>query len=246
MSVADSLHIDFGALELPIPVSTAPTLTDLDPARDILADLLKAALNAELGQRWPHAAPTGESMGAVPVADVLPTLDLLDTMRERKASFPLLSVARAGDVQSDELTLERAQITQSWQIDYVLCPLTTGAERRVLDVLQAALKIIVGTIERGGHRAYRVGPDGRPLSVLGPWGDGCCGFLTAAVTRAQMGGASFSASSPAYLAASVTLTTTEATYDHPDADTVPLTGATLLAGTGDASGVIEGLIEARL
>lgn len=213
--MSESLNTAWGALSLPIPAGDGQSLAGLDPARDILLDLIAAALTSELGAAWSSVAPAELP---APVGDKLPALDDLDTMRQRGAKWPLLSVSRSTEPQQeDEFTLWQNRITCRWTIDYVLGPLEIGNQLKLGDVLGAAGRIIASMLREGGHKAYAettlVTPtSGPPITaakrVLGP-GAGCCGFSTITVTSFSQGQAAFSQGGPKYHAMTMTLQTTE-------------------------------------
>lgn len=232
--MTDSLNSGWGALSIPI-VATETNLASLDPARDILLELFAAALNSELQEAWGMAC--NDPATPYPVGDKLPILDDIDAMRQRKACFPLLSVSRSIEPQTeDEFTLWQNRITSRWTIDYVLGPLDVGNQIRLTDVLGAAGKIIAATIRNGGHKAYAattlVTPaTGDPLTcakqVLGP-GVGCCGFSTIGIVSFICGAAAFSQGGPKYHALTMTLVTTE--LDSIADDSVPYGGASVTLG----------------
>ncbi len=230
--MTDSLSSTWGSLTFPIQAADTD-LSSLDPARDILLELFAAALNSELQSAWEMAASGVDMLAPYPVAHKFPALPDLDSMRQAKAAWPMLAVARSIEPQQeDEFALWQNRITSRWSIDYVLGPLDVGNHVKLGDVLEAALKIIAATIRAGGHKAYLkttlVTPAvGDPLvcakQVLGP-GVGCCGFSTIVVTSAICGAAAFSQGGPKYHAMTMTLQTTELDSIS-EADAVPYNGA---------------------
>jgi len=235
--VSDSLAITWGGLSLPA-TAIGTDLASLDPARDILLELFAAALNSELQDAWAAAAGGIDLLTPIPVAHKLPALPDLDTMRQAKAAWPMLAVARSIEPnQEDEFTLWQNRITSKWSIDYVLGPLEIGDQLKLGDVLIAAGKIIAAVIRNGGHKAYAattlVTPTtGDPLTcakqVLGP-GTGCCGFSTIGISSFICGAAAFSQGGPKYHALTMTLQTTELDSIS-DADAVLYTGASIAFG----------------
>lgn len=210
--MADSLNSSWGALAFPVPAPVDYSLTGLDPARDILLDLLAAALTSELQDAWATAV-AGTDLSVSVVGSKLPALDDLDTMRQRGSKFPLLAVARSGDPQTaDEFTLWQGRITTKWTVDYVLGPLEIGNQLKLGDILTAAGKLITATLTNGGHKAYattaQAGGAASAKQVLGT-SPGCAGFSTYWVTSFIAGAASFSQGGPKYHALTATLQTTE-------------------------------------
>jgi hypothetical protein len=247
--VTDSLSNTWGSLTFPIPAADT-NLSSLDPARDILLDLFEAALNSELQDAWDMAAGSVDVLARTPVADKLAALPDLDAMRQRKAAFPLLAVARSHEPNAeDEFALWQNRITSKWSIDYVLGPLDVGDQMRLGDVLVAAGKIIPAVIRNGGHKAYAtttlVTPTtGDPLvcakKVFGP-GAGCCGFSTLKVTSFIFGAAAFSQGGPKYHALSMTLETTELDSIS-EADAVDYTGTAATFGEDLDAAPIEPVV----
>lgn len=225
-----SLDSTWGALSFPIPAGTTGDLTALDPARDILLALLSASLTYELTAAWSAAAIGTELL--VPVADTLPGLDDLDTMRQRGTKFPVLSVARSGDPQTgDEFTLWQNRIVSKWTIDYVLGPLEIGNQLKLADVLTAAAKICSATINNGGHNAYATtaGPNGT-VTAKQVLGKGGCEFSLLWISSFIQGAAAFSSGGPKYHAMTMTMTTHE--LDSIADEGVGYTGASVTADGG--------------
>ena len=215
-----SLSEAVGKPSLPVAAPTTGTLVSLDPARDILLDLLAAALNFELADAWAAVVPVTPVHTTDPVADKVPFALTEQVMQSRVGKFPMLSVSRAENEPSaiDEFTLWQWRLTQQWDIEYVLGPLTVGDERRLTDILPFAAKVILLTVRQGRHDAYASG-----ALKLGTDG---CGFSSVRVVRYQVGTAKFADQAPIYHAMSLRLETTELTTfaDAPN----NLTGASLL------------------
>ncbi len=157
--MSQSLYAGFGSPALPLLTDGAATLVSLDPGRDVLLDLMSAALIYELTPRWAAVTLGTPLAGTLPVADKLPLLPLPQEMRQRKAGFPLLAVYRSEDRPAviDDFTLWQDRLTQLWHLDYILGPLHIADERRLKDALVAAGKIAALTLSRGYHRAYAGG-----------------------------------------------------------------------------------------
>lgn len=243
MSAATSLYESLGALSLPEAATGETTLTSLDPARDILLDLLAAALNAELLARWLDANEGTALANANVVQTKVPRPPSLQDLRSVKTDFPALFVYRSEEpARVDEVTLAQERVVQRWGIDLVLAPTDAGDQRKLRDVLTAAAKVIVLTIERGGHKAYRQAANGTAEIVL--LGGGA-GFSRVTVADFRLGQASFAQrgdpAGPLYHALSLALETWERSAQT-DADPY-LSGPFFSLGTGNADGLIPGIVE---
>lgn len=250
MTAAASLYRKFGAFSLPLAPSTEQALHSLDPAADILRELFAAALVSELTPVWAAAVQGSPLEGTSPIEQTLSVMPDAETLSQMKAGVPLFCLSRSpGGAQFGDLTLETRQLVQRWDVDYILCPLTTGNFMRVQDVLQAVGKVIDLVIENGGHRAYRTQTSDNAIQAVNVLGTGvnCCGFWKCRVVDMQLGPASFSAKGdgPRYYACGLTLETIELSGFLADADgnpedgeSVPLEGADAefgLTESGDPS-----------
>jgi hypothetical protein len=246
VTAAANLYRRFGQFGLPLASSDATDLASLDPARDILLDLFATAITAELTDAWRSAAAGSALDGTSPVEQKLPTMPDPEALGQMKTGWPLLCVSRspAGQTQFSDLTLEIRQLTQRWDVDYILCPLALANRLRVQDILQAVGKTIDLVIENGGHPAYRsqqVGNSFLHANVLGS-GANCCGFWSVRVADMQLGPASFAANTPKYYACGLTLETVEVSSFTDDGVSVPLQGATAdfgLTESGDPSIIVR-------
>jgi hypothetical protein len=233
VTAANSLHRRFGRLELPLAQSRAASLAALDPAQTILLDLFSAALNAELATVWRAAvAGTALELAATPVVTKLPAVPDAAKLQQMKAEFPLLCVARSASrpATGDQLSIDLPRLTQLWDIDYLLCPLTAGNEIRLTPILQAVDKIIRSVVEEGGHMAYATrSNDGFTYAegVLGDDGDTTCGFFSCSVQESAFGPARISRDGPSFQACGLTLRTEEISrYREADGVSVPFLGTT--------------------
>lgn len=223
--MSNSLNTQWGALSFPIPPGDGNDLTKLDPARDIILDLLEAALNSELSDAW-NAVCVPLGMPS-PVRSKMPGLDDLDTIRQCYGEPPWLSVARSLEpATSDEFTLWQNRITSKWTIDYVLGALEIGDQWKLTDVLIAAGKIIDATVNNGGHKAYATTTrsDGS-LQAKQVFFLGGCGFNTVFITSFTLGSAAFSQGGPKYHALTMTLQSTE--LDSMEAETNSYAGSSV-------------------
>ena len=254
---ANSLYRTVGGLALPLEDTGESTGASLDPGRDILLDLLAAALNDELAARWSSATPGTPLEGTNPVQTT--EADELDSqlLQTKEIKFPVLAVYRNGQGSWDDFSLDTERLNWGFSVDYVLGPLTAGERRRMGDFLYAALLIMGETIKRGGHRAYATQP-GRtwqPKLVLGPGSDTAnFSSVRIAPNSIQRGAASFSGSDVKYWALSFNVEATEIdshTEGDPRSNDYAGVNATLGTGTivtddpDEASATIDDLVEAR-
>lgn len=255
---AQSIYRRFGQFAVPLDPPTGDSPNDfarLDPARDILLDLFAAAINAELAELWKYAMVGTPLSEVAPVEQKIPGPASPELLGEMKTSFPALFVDRSTTgAQFADLTLETRSLTQRWDVDYILSPLTTTNLLRAKDVLQAVGKAIDLVIENGGHPAYRTVQNGNivlPAPVLGS-GKNCCGFWQCRIADMALGPAAFSAKGdgPRYYACGLTLETvelsgflTDAAGQPEDGVGVPLNGTTGTFGltqSGDPSIIARG------
>jgi hypothetical protein len=245
-----SINERIGSLTLPPVIATieaARTLTSLDPARRILADLFKAAINAELTDAWVAAVAnrltaTDKINGTTPVADVLELEPTAPIMQARQAGFPLLAVYRSGTAEYQTHTIYADKLIQPWTVDWVLGPADVATAFQLLDAAIAVSKIISRVIMRQGHPAYQSGAPqfGEDRGDLG---------AIRIVRHEGPGQARFAGDDkgPTYYAITVMLETTE--YVEPGsgdaAEDAPFQGADYDLGIGGSpEGVIPGLFYA--
>jgi hypothetical protein len=176
--VTQSLYETIGGLSLPVdltPVRADRTLTSLDPGRRILADLFKAAIEAELGDAWRLAAyrlpDDGDISRQTPVADVLELPVTPAVMQERQSKFPLLAVSRSGRGVDEQYSLEVTQLRQPWTVEWILGPADVATAFQLLDTATAIWKIVRGVVRRKGHPAYedgaiQFGEESSPFSMV--------------------------------------------------------------------------------
>jgi hypothetical protein len=233
----DSLFQRFGGLELPVEEDDVTDgLRVLDPARNVLIELFRSAINSELSEAWTKATTGTILAGTSPVEDVLEMHS--GEIKERKGAFPLLMLYRDGTGTYEQHTLFDDRLVQQWQLHYILGPLDIELVRKVGDACIAAAKIVRMVIRDRGHRSYENGAV--------QFGDGK-GSLSSIELKSQEGPgqASFIGSddSPLYYAISLTLETTELTGDNLEAFPT-FEGASFEIGVGGGEGTIPGLIYA--
>lgn len=238
----EALVGEFGDLDFPVTTSITTTLTPLDPARERLTALFKAAINAELGTAWTTVTNTLDSghalYGTSPVQDTLELAPSPAVMTQRKPAWPLMCVYRSGKATLEPFTMHIDRIVQEWTVDYILGPLDVGDLRKVGDVCIAVAKIIRAVIRRRGHASYDSGalqffPDKGGLGAI------------ELKSSEGPGQASFAGdeSGTLYYALTMTLETVEHLTD--DADEFGAFDAIdFEVGVGSGDGIVPGLIYA--
>jgi hypothetical protein len=243
--VPNTLNRSLGELSFPLAPSTASNFAPLDPARDILLELLKAGINAELAPVWSHAANGSVIETALPVQSAHPFEPDPQILQQFKAEFPALFVYRDDDEphRFDEFTFGHRRLTSRWGIDYILGPFDIGRTGKLRDVLIAVEKIIHQVIRVGGHEAYSATEtlSGQPQPVF-VFGEGGCGFSSVELTEFRIWYAPFTPESPRYLAAFAKLTTTELDGSV-DVGSADFEGARVQL-SGDSAGTVADLIVA--
>lgn len=238
--MTESLFRHFGALTLPVEaadVSSAATLTALDPGRDILLGLFKQAIISELGAAWDQVKPGTALQTAAIVEQTLPFDPHPQLARQVQLRFPLLAVYRTGDGQFAEHTLVWDKLTQQWGVDYVLGPLAVEDLRKLGDALPAVAKVIALAIQKRGHPDY----DGGAVQFF----DDAGRFASVRAVSYKTGPALFAPGddSPVYYAMSMTLETTEMVADR-DGFATDLEGASFSFGLGDGAELLPNAVEA--
>jgi hypothetical protein len=257
---ANSLHASIGGLSLPLADAAHETGESLEPARDILLELLTAAINDELGQRWKSVISAGicSLINTDPVVTQCPLEPDEQLLQSTEVKFPALFVYRdeRGKWESND---GDGRLGWPFRIDYVLGPLTAGDRRKLQDFLVAAVKVMIMTIERGGHLAYAAqsGHLTQPKLVLGHGGS--AGLEGVKIAETSWGAASFSKDGAKYWAASLTIECYE-DLEPGDSDPrdTPYDGVDASLGTGtgiaeddpepdpdEKTGVIDPLVEAE-
>lgn len=171
-----ALTRQIGALSFPLTDTGEATLASLDPGRDILLDLMEAAINYELATRWADAVSgTPVNTGsAQPVMSTLPSEPDEQALKMASKSFPLLCCFDPlEEVSVSEFSVSSQLVNRSLEMHYIIPPGTIGTRRKLTDVFQAVIKCVAGVIEDGGHTAYAM--DSTHTSqhkiVLGPGSD---------------------------------------------------------------------------
>lgn len=241
-----SIHETIGSLTLPVslaPVQSERTLVSLDPARRILADLIKAAIEAEFTAAWQQATlgmnPDGPISPRTPVADVLELAPTGANIQERSTKFPLLAIYRSGEAEREEpVTFYSDSFRQPWTVDWVMGPADVATQYRFGDIAVAISKLIARVLDRQSHPAYRsgeiqFGPTRGNLQSI-RW-TGHQGPAQAQFADRQDG--------PTYYAITISLESTEEADPNPAGDgvSVPFEGADYDMGLGGApEGVLPG------
>ena len=247
MTAAESLYQRFGSLVLPpdlAAIGDAGTLTPLDPARRILADLFKAAINSELSGAWSAVAgrlpPDGPINPELPVSRVLEIEPTQPHMQEVQLGFPLLAIYRSGTADYQPFNIGELRLVQPWTLDWVLGPADIATKFQLGDMAVAISKVVALVIRKRGHASYQGGAV--------QFGDDASGIGAIRIVRhigpAVAKFASETESNQSYWAITIELETIEY-VDESSAETYgPLTGADYGYGIGSLDGVIPGLLYA--
>jgi hypothetical protein len=212
VSAADSLHVGYGAIRVPLAETGEQDLGSLDPARDILLELFRAALLAELEPRWDPAVAGTPLRKSRPVETLFPEFPEQVFLQQQACRWPMLAVYRSDNPETyDQHTLWERRITARWGVDYCIGPLELGNFIKLNSVLTLVPRIIEGVIEAGGHMAYATQAIGNTVQLKRVFGSypGGCYFNSIRVVEARSGTASFAQDGPKYHCASVVLETTE-------------------------------------
>lgn len=240
MTAADSLHSGFGAIRVPLAETGEQDLSSLDPARDILLDLFKAALIAEITPRWADAVAGTPLRKSAPVETIFPEFPEQVFLQQQECKWPMLAVYRSDDAETfDQFTLWERRITAKWGVDYCLGPLELGNYIKLGSLLTLVPRIIDRVIEEGGHRAYAtqaVGNSTQAKRVFGKFA-GCCGFSAIRVVESRSGSAAFAQGGPKYHCASVVLETVELEQSPSEGLAPRYQGSSVTLETGDPTGL---------
>lgn len=161
-----SLYESVGGTSFPFTASsvdnTKLTLEPLDPLADAIADLLKAAINAELSAAWTkvtNALGAAHPLyGTLPVQDTLPDEPEEEAVEERKCRFPLLAVHRVGKATYSRFSLTRLARTQQWNVHHIFGNCDVAARRKLKKVWEVGAPSIVAlTLDRQSHPSYLSG-----------------------------------------------------------------------------------------
>lgn len=243
-----SLYHRLGSLTLPPDlgaVEEARTLTALDPARRVLIDLFKAAVNAELGEAWQAAMfgknPDGAISATLPVADTLELRPLRRIVQERACKFPLLAVYRDGQAEDAQDEIDEPTLKQPWSVDWILGPADVATKFQLGDAAVAASKIIRRICRLGAHPDYQGG-------ALQFGSDTDSGLQSIRwVNHQGPGEAPFAddREGQSYLAISIALETLERDSFISGGSECPLDGASYDLGIGSLDGVIPHIMQSE-
>lgn len=166
MSDNDFLYSRYADVHFPTkPVSDGQLFSNLDPGRDKMLALFKAAINQELGgstttvvstSAWGIARVGTSLANAMPVQDTMYLSPTPDLMREANLGMPLLCLYRTSAVH-EEFSLSRELIRTTWGLDYILPPLAPEDRRKLAGVLPAVRMLLNLVIRKSGHPAYENG-----------------------------------------------------------------------------------------
>jgi hypothetical protein len=226
----------FGGFEFPAEAQdVTDTLAPLDPGRDILLGLFAQALTSELSAAWAVVSAGTVLAGTSVVQSQLPLAPSPELITTVAKPFPLLAVSRTGTATFEEHTLDIERMTQQWDVAYVLGPLPPEDQRRLVDVLQAAAKVIALTVKRRGHPDY----DNGALQFFAGKGH----FGAARVAQYEVGQAKFAGGddAPHYHVLSLQLETVE--YESwLEGAAAPMEGMSMSIGVGNDGGFLPDVV----
>jgi len=180
-----------GALSFPLTDTGESTLASLDPGRDILLDLMTAAINYELGDRWTDAiAGTSVSDAAYPVVSTLPSEPDEQALTTFGGKLPILCCFDSYDGTTvEEYAIDELIVNRKLELHYILAPSTLGSRRKVLDIFAAITRVVAGVVQVGGHTAYATDDTytDQAKIVLGSIGTGVAGFHRISISEVAAG-----------------------------------------------------------
>lgn len=246
-----STYETFGEFDTPVTADQLDgTLGVIDGGVHVLAELFKAAINAELSEAWPAlVGATGGPAGVIgsnhplfntsAVADTLEIEPSRQVMTQRKALWPLLAVHRVEKGVYSWFTTEIQRLTQQWAIHYILGPLDIGDLHKLNKICVAVPKIISMVLRDCGHRAYQ---GGATQFFAGSGAHFAYAWMKA---HEGPGHARFNdGDDTIYYAVTVTIETAEDLHDK-DAAYAEFDGADYSIGVGDDQQIMPDVIDAN-
>lgn len=164
-------------------ITAAGTFEPVDPAREVLAGLMAAAIRGELGtgpgSAWRAVTatlPTGHRLAAStdPVGTIWRDDPSATALRQVKVgSWPLLAVCPDGAAEYEQITTMKAAVKQRWLVMWCLGDYEADLALKLSPVLSAVSKVMAETICAGRHPNYesgtrQFGPGRGDLSVVRP------------------------------------------------------------------------------
>lgn len=233
MALQNSLYERLGGAQFPFEAAdvsdTDLTFEPLDPGKQVLVDVLKAAINYELGPAWTKVTnslgSTHYLYGTTPVQGTYKHEPNEQVLTQVKKQFPLLAIHRVGKATHSYLSTEKRVREQEWNIHYILGPLADGAWEKLEDVLVGIDSIVDLVVRRRGHTAYS--------SAL-VFGNEDAYFTRVELVESQFGVASLGEDGTKFYAMLMTLKTRERSSDVEGRDE-PFLGGTITVGVGNAT-----------
>lgn len=144
---------------------TALSFEALDPTVGVLAGLLEAAIQAELGTTsgsWAKvcsALPSGHRLASStdPVGSVWRMAPSAEAIKQIALTWPLLAVWREGNGEVEQKTVMTQQIRTRWMALWSLGDMEADIGLKLGAVLQYVCNVMAATIELGRHTAYDSG-----------------------------------------------------------------------------------------
>lgn len=138
---------------LPAPGSNG-ILQDADPALYFAIEFWRTVLQTYLGARWSaEATAAGRADIASTIVQAVVPYDPGPYLTETQFSFPLLAVYRVRSVSADRtLVWEHAECT--WQVDWILPPITAAQAERFIPFLESVHRVLVNRTSNQQDSSY--------------------------------------------------------------------------------------------
>lgn len=155
--------LKFGGTSYPLAIPDADTRSlarICDPFSSIYLEFCQTVINHYCQAAWIATGVGGDSKKtdrrACQQATTLPPERYLANVGY---SFPLLALYPVNDQPAAMRTLRWSQTTTIYQLDYVLPPVTVEEGERVMGLLRAVRKLLVGVTDKLGDGSYQTGEE---------------------------------------------------------------------------------------
>lgn len=172
MPIGENLTIadGFGSTRFPVDpalVGSDVTAAALDPGQDAIIGLLKAAINADLGEAWSrltqglsfnHFTRKINLSESAPVNFTIDALPDSGAATQQLFDWPVLAVYPVGSPESFELTMSLEAERQNWAVAYIIGPLDVAWQRKLgRGFCRLVYRSIRRAIWNGYHPAFQSG-----------------------------------------------------------------------------------------
>lgn len=155
-----SLFVEFGGTKFPLTagdVTDGQLVSSLDPGGDVLRELFRSALNAELSPVWDVVVPTVDRLsGRSVVHSIFHEAPRAGILKEVNKLDPCLFVYRTSAVHNEKY-IQFGEIVTQWGLDYILGPTKVEDYRKIGPIFAGVEKVINWVVRRGGHSSYQSG-----------------------------------------------------------------------------------------